>query len=366
MSITSILSRYIARQFLVGFFALLVVLAGLIWLIEFVELVRRVSNQPDGTVGLALQLSLLKVPETMELLFHFAILFAAMFTFWRLTRSQELVVARAAGISVWQFLWPVIFIAAVIGILKVTLVNPITAAVQLRYEALEARVIRGQESVLDVSRGGLWLRQAGADGSSSILFAARALSDEVELADVIVFRFDENGDFVSRIDATEALLRDGEWHLVNAWLTEGGMQPRRVEAVTVPTDLTAESIQDSFAPPSTMSFWSLPDFIELLEETGFSATRHRLHFHSLLAQPLLMAAMVLFAATFSLRMNTRRGGGSAMMLAGAATAILLFMLSDVIFALGMAETVPVILAAWTPAGFSALVATALLLHFEDG
>ena len=74
----------------------------------------------------------------------------------------------------------------------------------------------------------------------------------------------------------------------------------------IDTELTLDRIQESFASPETMSFWDLPEFIETLEAAGFSARKHRLHWHSILAGPLLLCAMVLIAATFSLRL-TRRG-----------------------------------------------------------
>ena len=365
MAITSILSRYIARQFLVGFGALLVVLTGLIWLIEFIELVRRVNNQPDGTVTQALQLSLLKVPDTLNLLFHFAVLFAAMFTFWRLTRSQELIVARAAGISVWQFLKPVILVAVALGVLKVTIFNPIGAALQSRFIELEDQYIRGYSSVLEVSPFGIWLRQEN-EGGVQVIYAERTAPDRILLQNVIIFRYGPEGAFEDRIDAGTAELTGGEWLVEGAWQTVGVAQPEFVGGFRMPTELTRESIENSFAPPDTLSFWDLPEFIDTLEETGFSTIRHRLYFNSLLSQPLLMAVMILFAAAFSLRVNTRRGGGLLMLLAGLTTAFALFVFSDVVFALGLAETIPTLLAAWTPAGASFLIAIAMLLHLEDG
>ena len=75
--------------------------------------------------------------------------------------------------------------------------------------------------------------------------------------------------------------------------------------------------------------------------------------------------MVLIAATFSLRMQ-RRGGAALMIAGGVATAFLLFFLSDIVFALGLSATVPVPLAAWTPAGIAMLMGSTLLLHLEDG
>ena len=75
--------------------------------------------------------------------------------------------------------------------------------------------------------------------------------------------------------------------------------------------------------------------------------------------------MVLIAATFSLRMQ-RRGGTTMMIAGGVASGFLLYLLSDVVFALGLSSAIPVALAAWTPTGVSWLLGSSLLLHLEDG
>ncbi|NBB83047.1 MAG: LptF/LptG family permease, partial [Alphaproteobacteria bacterium] len=62
----------------------------------------------------------------------------------------------------------------------------------------------------------------------------------------------------------------------------------------------------------------------------------------------------------------RRGGTLAMVVAGVLTGFLLFVLNDVVTALGLAETIPVPLAAWTPAAISLAVATSGLFYLEDG
>ena len=124
-------------------------------------------------------------------------------------------------------------------------------------------------------------------------------------------------------------------------------------------------IQDSFASPDTMSFWALPGFIKTLEDAGFSALRHRLHWHSLLSGPLLLFAMVLLAASFSLKL-TRSGGTGLLMAGGVASGFVLYFLTDVSLALGISGGIPVVLAAWAPAVASTLLGFALLLHLEDG
>jgi lipopolysaccharide export system permease protein len=133
----------------------------------------------------------------------------------------------------------------------------------------------------------------------------------------------------------------------------------------VATNLTRDKILDSFAPPETISFWSLPGFIELLTEAGFSAVRHKLQLHRLLATPVLLAAMVLLAASFSLRPQ-RRGRVGLVILSGVLAGFLLYFLSNFVFALGLSGRIPVVLAAWTPAGVSVMLGIATLLHLEDG
>ena len=188
---------------------------------------------------------------------------------------------------------------------------------------------------------------------------------EVTLRDVIVFMYEGADRFIGRIDAEQAGLEDGFWHLRNAWVMAPEKSAHFEKEYWVETDLTLGKIQDSFSPPDTMSFWALPGFIRTLQAAGFSALRHRLHFHALLATPLLMCAMILIAATFTLR-HARRGGTTVVIACGAMAGFLLYFFSDVVFALGLSDGIPVTLAAWTPSGVATLLGLAMLLHLEDG
>jgi lipopolysaccharide export system permease protein len=291
-------------------------------------------------------------------------LFATMMTYWQLTRSQELVIARASGVSVWQFLLPALVVALLIGAFRTALFNPVASVLTQRYEQIEAQVFRGRTSLLAVSESGVWLRQMSERGQS-IIHAQGVAQQHMELMDVTVFLYEGLDHYVGRIDAASARLEEGHWLLRDALVSMGDRAPAREPTMRVATDLTIATIQDSFAAPETMSFWELPAFIEVLEKAGFSAARHRLHLHGLLAAPLMLAAMVLIAATFSLRM-VRRGGTMGVAGAGIFVGFMIYFASDVIFALGLSGRLPVALAAWTPASISTLLGLAMLLHLEDG
>lgn len=364
MRLSSTLSRYIGRQFLFWFTSVMLVLLGLTFLLDAIELMRRAAIKSSATFGIVMEMAALKLPLMGEELLSFAILFGGMLVFARLTRSRELVVARAAGVSVWGFMLPAIGLAFVIGAVNIMLFNPIASITTSRYEWLESNYLRGKSSLLAVSKSGLWLRQ-GDEKGQSIVHAQRMLPQSMVMQDIIIFQFEGKDHFLGRIDAEKAQLKDGYWELDNAWLTAPDTPPRFETHHLVKTNLTPEDVQDSFAAPETMSFWDLPAFIDVLENAGFSALQHRLYWHSLIASPILLCAMVLLAATFTLRL-TRRGGTALLIAGGVAVGFVLYFLTDVVFALGRNASIPVVLAAWTPAGVSVLLGLAMLFHLEDG
>ncbi len=180
-----------------------------------------------------------------------------------------------------------------------------------------------------------------------------------------LLRLDDSDHLLSRIEAASASLAARHWDLSNARTVRPDQLPEPPSEMRLPTDLTVTRVQDSLAPPHTLPVWVLPDFISLLERSGFSSVRHRLHFHSLLALPLLCATMALVAAGSSMR-PTRRGGVVRMIGGGVSVGFALFVISKIAEEFGQSGALPVTLAAWAPAGSGLMLAVALLLHTEDG
>ena len=364
MRLSPTLSGYIARQFLICLLAVMFTLIAVTFLFDVVEMLRRAAGRPNAGIEVVVRLSLLKLPKLGQDLVPFAVLFSSMIAFWRLTRSHELTIVRAAGVSVWQFLLPVIVVAVIVGGFVLTVVNPVGAVLYAKYEQIEGELFRGRSSLLAVSPTGIWLRQADG-GNNSVIHAARIGATDFEFYDVIIFNFEGQDKFVGRIDADSARLEDGYWLLSKAWVSTPERPSQYTAEYRLPTEMTRERIQDSFGAPETISFWDLPGFIRTLENAGFSAVRHRMYWHRSIAGPLLLFAMVLIAATFSLR-PPRRGGGFKLVVGGIGAGFLLFFLSNLVGALGQNASIPVMLAAWTPALVSTLLGVSMLLHLEDG
>ncbi|MCZ6765044.1 MAG: LPS export ABC transporter permease LptG [Alphaproteobacteria bacterium] len=357
---------YVGKQFLlwflVAFFGLLVLVA----LIDTVELLRRAAGHQNISAGAIAAMAFLRLPFLAQELTAFAVLFGSILVFVRLTHSHEMVIFRAAGISIWQVLLPALVVAFVFGAVEVTLVNPVSALTLAKYEELEGKYLTGRSSLLTLSTGGsLWLRQVDDQGNQAVIYAERVRPELLELTRVEVTLLDADNKFAGRIDAKQARLGVGSWQLIDVTVAHTGTRPEFHDTYSLPTDLTREKVHESFASPETVSIWELPKFIAALEATGFSALPHRLQWNALLAEPFLLIAMVLIAATVSLRF-TRYGGVLILIASGITAAFGVFIFTEIVHALGVGATIPVTLAAWTPSGVTLMLGVSLLLHQEDG
>jgi lipopolysaccharide export system permease protein len=267
-----------------------------------------------------------------------------------------------------------VLVSALFGATATAAITPLSSAMLARAERLDQQFLRNTGGISALAGGRLWLRQAdaGLDPHGVTILSGRPVAardlragEAFRLDEVSLWRLSADDRPLARIEAREARLEPGRWVLAEAIVFGEDRIPGPARQIVLPTELTPARIESSFARPETLSFWALPEFIQVLEQAGFSALRHRLQFQSLLALPLLAAAMALLAACFSMR-SARRGGVALMIAGGIAAGFALFVIDKVTAEFGQAGTLPVAFAAWAPAGAGFLLAAALLLHLEDG
>jgi len=362
--ITGTLSRYFGMRFLtsvVGSFIGVVVLAAMI---DYVELMRRGADWPNATALMLAKISLFRVPQLTERIMPFSVLVGAMSCYLTLSRRLELVVARSAGVSAWQFVAPAMIAAFAFGTVATTVYNPVAAMLHERSKRLEADMLGENLSALQENTSGFWVRQKSANGAA-IINATTSREQGAQLGGVTIFTFDVKGGFQQRIEAQSATLENGYWQLQDARIYASGAAPDIEASYRVDTNLTLEQVRESFATPETVPFWELPNYIALADRAGLGAAGYRLQYDQLLARPFLLAAMVLLAASVSLRFF-RFGGVQKMVLSGITAGFLLFVLQKVTDDMSRAELMPPFAAAWIPVAVGGLTGFVALLFQEDG
>jgi len=365
----STFSFYVAKHFLKNLVFVFALFVFLIIAVDMIELSRDLPNVPDAGFLDILAVAAYRAPSFAENILPFATLFGSAGSLIVLNRRLELVVARASGVSVWQFLIPVVITAGLVGLLASLVYNPLSLAGVAASRSAEAGIfgkVRGGFASRDTK---FWLRVGQSDGGA--VFRARVAQDlGTVLTSVTVYRFDADNKPRERYDAARAeFFSDGEnknyYLLSDVVETIPGEKSTEIAEIRLPVSIDRSQLRANNTKPTETGFWDLKKRAEQAVVAGRNALPFSTQFQSLLAQPFLFATMVFLAATFSLRF-ARFGQSGKAVLGGILAGFVLYVATKLVLTFGSNGLVPPLVAAWTPAFMAALISVTVLLHQEDG
>jgi lipopolysaccharide export system permease protein len=356
--------RYFAALFLKWILGLFAGATLLAFLIDLLEVLRGNADRPGVAFLDIVAVSALRIPLITEQILPFAVLLGSMAAFVALSRRSELVVARAAGLSVWQFAAPGLAVALVIGVVATTVYNPLATAMRTESDRIAAARFGSVASILSEQSSEAWLRQRTPDGEA--IMSVEGIADGGRtILEPVFWVFDRDGRLAFRVEAVIGTLHADHWTLEEAVVVDltGVRTPHG--HYDLPTSLTPDQVRDRLSAPDAVSFWRLPATIEQAAASGLPPYRFRLQFHVLLSRPLLLASMVLIAATVSLGL-ARSGQLGRMILGGVVAGFVLYVVTEIARDLGSEGLVPAVLAAWSPGVVATLLGVTVLLYREDG
>lgn len=363
MKIFGLLSRYASRSFLKSFCGTLLCLLSIILLFDFAELQRRAGSK-DISLIIKLKMILLRSPHFLEQILPFLIFGAALFIFWRMNRTNELLIFRAMGISLWRLILPISLTALMIGCIDLTVFNPLSSVMQKQYEKLEKRYLSKTKEDMKVTTTGLWLSEKM--GSHQAIYRADKIHlKSLTLINPSIMLTSADNKFVERLDAKTAQIQGNNLILKEGWETYKGTSPKLFVEKTIKTTLNKNKIEQMKVSRAIFSFWDLPSYISLLEASGLHNLKYQMYWHSMLASAFWLGPMILLAAAFSCRPH-RQGKTVILLLAGLVLGFILYFFKDVTFALGSSGRLPPLIAAWLPPFLTLMVGAVLVFNQEDG
>ncbi len=363
-----ILHWYFARKFFWTFTAITMIFVIILALVDIAD---EVQDFPDLPFTAVLEIVLLNAPSANYEILPLVMILATVALFLRLARSSELVVVRSAGRSAMAGLIAPVMVAGLIGVLTITMLNPIVAASSKRYNDLISGYRGGGANILAIASEGLWLRQGSADGQSVIHARGTTNADALELTGVTIVTFSPDGKPTQQINANRAQLSNGSWILHNAkiWSLADDMNPEATaqthQRIEIPTTLTRQRILDTLGQQDSVSVYDLPQLIRDLREAGFSTKQYEVWLQVQLARPLFLVAMVMIGAAFTMR-HVRFGGTGIAVLSAVLLGFSIYFVRNFAQILGENGQLPIFVAAWAPPFAAILLSLGLLLHAEDG
>ena len=362
MKIFNLLSRYASRSFLMSFCVALVCVFLIIILFDFAELQRRAGSK-EISLAMKFNMVFLRAPSFLEQVLPFLVFLSALYSFWRMNRSNELVICRSIGVSLWRLILPVSLTALVIGLIDLTTFNPLASAMQARYEKLEKKSFKAGEDI-KVSQTGLWLSEKL--GANQVIYRASKVDlKKLEFQNLNIIVISPQNEFIERIDAKLAKIQGDRLELQNGWGLQAGKPAEQFSQKSIVTSLDRSKIENLKINRAIFSFWQLPSYIALLEDSGLYSLKYRMYWHSMLASAFWVVAMVLLAAAFSCR-PLRQGKTVLLVLIGLVIGFFLYFFKDMTIALGTTGGLPPLIAAWLPSMVTAMVGAVMVFNQEDG
>jgi len=337
-----ILDRYLTTQFLSTFALVLLALPFLFVLTDLTDNLDRylARGLSLGTVATSY---LYFVPQLIFWGFPIAALIATVFTIGRMTRYQEIVAAKAGGVSFYRVAAPVFLLAALLSGAAVLIGEAVPVTNARRAEMLGER-----ERFTTPFRNNLVFRSE----SGKTISANRLNVFANDMANVVIERRDDEAGLHVHQAAESAVWTDDRgWTLYNGylrWLDDSGdqvtFQFASLQAADVPE--RPEELLLGTREPEEMRYAELERLIRTVERSGGEAGALRVSLAQKVSLPLAVLVIVLFGAP--LATSSRRGGTAFGVGISLAVTLVYLMLFKVGEATGASGAVDPIVAAWAP------------------
>lgn len=362
-----LLDAYVIREFLRMFFLVLFSFVLLMLITTFFDLIGHILSNHISLIIVGDYLLNL-TPSMLYQLAPLAVLVAVLVTFGILNRNSEIIAMKAAGISLYRLVIPIVSIAAVLAVSLFLFDQYYLPLANRRQEALR-NIIKGRPAQTYLHPEQQWIFGEPGRGEPGRIFYYQFFDPENnEFANLSVFEFNPGSfQLTQRIFATRVYWDDtaNAWHFQNGWATT--FQDATVSGYRQFQQATFPEIHE---PPGyfkkealqsqEMNFGQLEAYIRDLRQSGFDTMQLRVALWHKLAYPLTAVIMAGLAIPFALFMGRR---GSITAVAVAIGVALAYWVIDGLFrAMGSVNYLPAALAAWSSVILFGLAGGYLLLR----
>lgn len=275
-----------------------------------------------------------------------------------LQARNELVIIKAAGISIWWIMRGPIIAIALFGILVSMVGEGISTKINREINPTPPGLGGG----ISRSTSDIWLQQSGSDGTYFIRAeGARqngSILDEVEV-------FPATDGQVRRIIAEHAEYTWRSWQFKNAILIGVGGVTTQVETYSLATSSTRADLRVSLGSTEDFTYFELVDVLT----SGVSDVAIRAAALTRLAKlsslPLLLVGSLLIAFAFTAGYRRGNSYGGAI-LYGILLGFVVFVITEMADRAGSSGVLDPVFATWGPAVVSVIIGLSVLLNKEDG
>ena len=357
-----ILDNMILRDFAMYLAMILASFLLLALVFTFFELLTDIVRNRVSFILLAEYLLNLS-PSLIYLMAPMSVLLAVLITFSLLQKSSELIAMKATGFSIYRATLPVIVLSGIFAAGLFLFDQSYIPHTNKRQEILRNQ-IKGKPPQTYLQADRKWIF-----GESNQIYYYQVFDPDVDrFGGITVFEFDP-----ATFQLTRRIHADGaHWEpTLKKWIFESGwvrsinaasIQEYRTFDVSTFKELGEDPsyFKKEVRQSSEMDYEELRNYIQDLQQSGFDTVRLKVQLQKKFAFPLITLVMAILAVPFSAQ--GRRGGALAGIAIALGIAVVYWVTAGLFEAMGNANQLPAMLAAWAPDVIFALAGGYLLLR----
>jgi LPS export ABC transporter permease LptG len=364
-----LLDEYVMRSYAANFALSLGTFAVLILVFSFFELIGDIIRNQTPFVIVGEYLFNL-IPSIISTVTPFCSLLGVLITFGSLNRTSELTAMKATGISLYRVVAPILVLAAILAAALFAFNESYLPDANRSLERLRSE-IKGKPAQTFLRPERSWIAgQTEKPGDPTRIFYYQAFDsapDRDVFLNLTVFEFDPQSFILKRRIFAKSVQWDPS---VSSWIFDNGWQRTFAGEKIAYAPFTVTTFPEIHEPPSyfnredlrsqEMSYAELSHYIAYLRQSGFPTVQLSVQLENKISVPVITLVMAILAVPFAVSMGKR--GGMAGIATAVGVAIAYYVVALVFGSMGNIQTLPPLLAAWSPDLLFGIAGAYLLLR----
>lgn len=354
-----IISRYIAGQILASLALVMAAVIGIYLVVDFIE---KIDDFMEAGVALktALLYFVFKVPLIVSQVLPVAVLLAILVTFGLMSKHNEIIALQSSGISHLVLLKPAISIGLAGSLLLFFLTEVVVPLTMAKANSIWLGKVKGINRVV-TRQNDIWIK-----GLARIIHIQYYHPESRTAYGISINIFDRNFSLERRIDARQAVFKDGKWIMKGVMdqypdKKQANLKVRIEDELVLDLGITLDDLKEVVKPTEEMSFRQLRESIRRIETEGYDTTAYRVDLYGKTAFPFVCLILSCMGVGIAGSGKVRDGLASSVTY-GIGVAFFYWTFYSFTMSLGYGAILPPPVAAWLANCVFSILALILLLN----
>jgi lipopolysaccharide export system permease protein len=342
------INRYIINEYIKSLFVVIAVMLSIILLINLLDEFNFFKSKKDLKFIFFLIFTVLKIPNVLINLFPFIVLFAGIVFYLKIYNHNEVISLRVMGYSNIQIILIPALTSFVIGYIIVFLIVPFSSSMLRYYEDLRSEYNETKNLVF-VNETGIWILDKN-EKEKNIIRIEKINKDFSEVSQITIYNYDSSNNFIRRIDAVEATIKDKNWLLNKVNIISVNKKNNKDNYFinyNYTSNININELKNVYKNTETTSLLDINKEILILEDKGYSTIDLRIRYQKLISFPIYLLAMSILSGLMIINLgktsNYLKYGSY-----GVIISIIIYFLNDLSITIAKSGIISVDFSVWIP------------------